>query len=405
MSDQLFMALDNCLKMMDQGSDLESCLARYPELAAELRPLLLTAMDAASIAKNDIPIEVIRRGKANFLNAAAEIREQKASKKGLVSPPFKRIFRFSFAALVVLVLMAGIGGTGLVSAASGSLPGDQLYPVKLTWENIQLKLAIAQPEQVALEERFDQERVKEIHDLINIKRSEEVKFYGEVQGMFPGQIIVSSVTVAITPNTRIDGIIQINTWVRVEGETQPDGLVVANRIKVESPLPDNDGLKKEDDSGSSSGGDDSNNSSGKSGGDGSVKTKSPEIDQTETPESGSEDKSDSQGSNSGKGQSTSNPQSFEIEGIVTGYNGSLIQVAGKSIFIVPETELRGSPSEGSRVVIRGYINQDGSLIARRVEVKSSSGSGGGDNQGGGGDSGGSEDEHDNGPTKIPKPDD
>ena len=93
---------------------------------------------------------------------------------------------------------------------------------------------------------------------------------------------------------------------------------------------------------------------------------------------------------------------MKLKGLWQSYNGSLIVVNDRSIYIIPETELRGTPIQGSRVSIKGYVNEDGALVARRIEVKSNSNSGGGGG-GGGGDSGGSGGDDD--PTRTPKPDD
>jgi uncharacterized membrane protein YgcG len=412
MSDQLFLALDNCLRMMDQGADLESCLARYPELATELRPLLLAALDAESITEKDVPVDVMRRSRARVLNAAAELREQKPTKKTLFLFPFRRVFKVSFAAMIVIILMAGIGGTGLVSASNRSLPGDQLYHVKLTWENIRLKLAADQMKRDSLESQFELERVEEINDLINVGRSEQVKFYGQVEGIFPDQFIISGVTVAVTPDTRLDGDIQMNVWVRVEGATQTDGVVVADRIKVINAGSGDSDLITGDSGGSSNGVDD-NKGSGKSDGGESGKDNTPEdgkLKTSETQKPESNKTPEPENSDSGNDQTTPQPQSFEIEGIVASYNGSLIVVGNKTIYITPGTELRDVPSEGSKVKIRGYINEDGTLVALRIEVKSSPGSGGGDGgggDGGGGDGGGgggsSGGSGDDGPTRTPKP--
>jgi uncharacterized membrane protein YgcG len=405
MSEQLFVALDNCLTMMDQGADLESCLARYPELASELRPLLLAAMDVESLAEKDVPVDVMRRSKARLLNAAAEMREQKSAKKRMYFSPFGRVFRIGFAVLIVITLMVGIGGTGLVRASSGSLPGDQLYPVKRTWENLQLKLAYDPTERESLEDRFDQERVVEINELINASRSERVKFYGQVEGIFPTQYIVSGVTVTVTPDTRLDGDIQMNVWVRVEGATQTNGVVVADKIRVVPAGSSESDLITGDGSGGSSSGGDDNKGSGNSGGGESGKNETPEggkskESETRIPESSKTPEPEN--SDSGNDQSTSQPQPFEIEGIVASYNGSLIVVGNKSIYIAPGTELRGVPSEGSKVKIRGYINQDGTLVALRIEVKSSPGSGGGGEGGSGGDGNGGDGSGGHDPTKPPK---
>jgi uncharacterized membrane protein YgcG len=414
MKDSLYIALDNCLTMMDQGSDLESCLVRYPEYAAELRPLLLAALDAGSIAENYVPVEVQRQGKVKFLNAAAQIREQRSSKKLFGLFPIRRAVRFSFATLVVAVFVVGIGGTGLVNASGGSLPGDRLYPVKLSWENIQLNLVLAQSERDVLIDKFDQERVHEVNALINSKRLENVGFYGQIEGIFPTQIIVSGVTVAILPSTKIDGGIQMNAFARVEGHTQPDGVVLADKIQIESKKLEDGNNAPGNDMNSNSSSKDLNQSGGNSGEDKPGITPAPEIEQTMPPDS--EDTVTTTTATSAteitpwKEKSTPETRQFEIEGNISSYNGSTIEVSGKSIFIIPETELKGTPSGGSKVSIHGYINKNGDLIAQSIEVQSESSSGGGGGQsGGGGGSDGSHHHYDPSrtpdPNRTPEPDD
>ena len=100
----------------------------------------MASMEASSLAEIDVPLDVTRRSKSKLLNIAAEMREQKSSKKAFFILPMRRVVRFGFVALVTILFLVGIGGTGLVQASSASLPGDQFYPVKLTWENILLKI-------------------------------------------------------------------------------------------------------------------------------------------------------------------------------------------------------------------------------------------------------------------------
>ena len=385
MREDLYTVLDNCLKMMDQGTDLESCLVRYPEYATELRPLLMASMDAVSLAEMDIPLEVTRRSKSKLLNIAAEMREQKSSKKALLILPMRRVVRLGFVALVTILFLVGLGGTGLVQASTVSLPGDQFYPVKLTWENILLKLAVSQSDREALEDHFERERVEEVEGLILSNRAEKVKFFGQVEGVFPNQLVVSGITVNITPDTRIDGDIQIGVWARIEGQTASDGAVLAEKIKVEAIGSENDEKQDQEKPASASGNDDADKGDNESGKNNSEPTKTPDEDNQKTPGDNGNSEKEPGKTNSEKTPSAPAQQSFEIEGTVASYNGSLIVVNDRSIYIIPETELRGTPIQGSRVSIKGYVNEDGALVARRIEVKSNSDSGGGGDGGGGGD--------------------
>jgi hypothetical protein len=402
MREDIYTVLEKCLTLLDQGSDLESCLARYPEHASELRPLLMASLDAESLSLKEIPVDVVRRSKSKVLNVAAEMREQKSKKKPFFVLPPKRIFRFSLVALITLLMVVGVGGTSLVRASTVSLPGDQFYPVKITWENLLLKLAVSQNEREALEERFERERVEEVEDLIASDRTEDVKFYGHVDGIFPDQISVSGIQVMINPQTRVDGQLSLNAWVRVEGETTPEGLVVAKKIKVESIKSHEEGNTNENGSKSTPGNDDSGKGSGKSGDENQEDTKTPEVDEESTLGNGGEDGKDSGKSGSESNASTPGKQSFELEGIVSEYDGSSISVGNRTIFIIPATEFNGSPVAGSRVSIKGYINEEGVTIALKIDVKSDpGGDNGGDNGGNSGDSGDDDDD----PTKTPDPED
>ena len=363
MNDKLILALEECLTMLDQGSDLESCLLHYPALADELRPILLAAMDAKSIAEDQIPVDAVRRSRSKFLDAAAEIREQKMSRKMGFGFSWQRVFHLGMAFLLAVILVAGVGGTSLVNASSGSLPGDRLYPVKLTWEDIRLKLALSPEDRVSLEKSFTNERVDEINHLIDSNRSEKVKFFGQVEDVQPDQISVSGIRVVITPETRIEGEILPGVWTRVEGETRADGVVSAIKIKVES---------REKDSEASSGADssefsDKENNSGNSrdnAGDKSGMSGSQDSTGTSKLEDSNQD-----------GGKPSSPKAFEIEGTVSGYSGDTILINNQMVLINDKTELREQPSTGSVVKIRGYVDESGGWIATRIDVLSASFSG------------------------------
>ena len=49
----LFDALEICLGEIEGGSDLETALARFPEHADELRPILKTAIKARGMASGE----------------------------------------------------------------------------------------------------------------------------------------------------------------------------------------------------------------------------------------------------------------------------------------------------------------------------------------------------------------
>jgi hypothetical protein len=231
--DTIYDALESCLQALDQGADLESCLARYPQLADELRPILDAAIQARAAAVTDVPIDVARRGRARVLQAAAEIREQRNAAPVL---PFwrrqsffgARFYRLAATAAVVVIFLL-TGGTGLVNASNGALPGDKLYPVKRSWEGVQLAFVFNPQTKSELEHKFEHERVQEIEELYSEKRFEQVNFQGVVETQQTDRWRISGLDVAIEKETVYIGEIAPGAFVQVFGETD-DGIIKAGQI-------------------------------------------------------------------------------------------------------------------------------------------------------------------------------
>jgi hypothetical protein len=369
MSDNLFDILDDCINRLDAGEDIESCLRRYQEHASELRPLLLAAMDASSVAMaGEIPVAILRRGKTRVLKAADEIREQRV-KKPFILFNWQRPLRRAMTVLAVFALAFAITGTGLVYASNGTLPGDNLYTVKRTWEDIRLQLAFNPQERKSLEDTYEEERVQEVSGLMQTGRMANVEFSGNVSGIFPDQIIVAGLQVFITGDTKVEGNIQLDSWVQVEGQTQSNGAVVASEIKVIPPSGNEDAPLNATNHGDQN----EDNQSGQSG-----KTETPEVEKIKTPEAEKTKIPESTQPEKSGGED----RSFEIEGVITSANGDKMVIDGKTIIISPDTELKSLPTAGMNVRIRGYIGEDGSFIALKIEQQDTGASG---NSGSGGE--------------------
>jgi hypothetical protein len=236
MSDQLYEALEACLQAMEAGGDIESRLARFPQLADELRPLLTTAATMQAAAVTDIPDDAMRRGRARLLRRAAELREESAASRQRWL--LNRAFRLAALALAVVVLMVA-GGTGLVRASSSSLPGDNLYTVKRTWEDIRLWFVFSPQERETLEDEYDQERVEEVNGLFSKGREVTVTFRGVIAeqvatGNTTARWVVDGIQVDfVGGETRLEGdpaSLMIGSPVEITGTTQPGGVIKAKVI-------------------------------------------------------------------------------------------------------------------------------------------------------------------------------
>lgn len=67
--------------------------------------------------------------------------------------------------IILLVLLLGGGGTAL--ASNSARPGDILFPIDRSIENLQLKLASSEEEKTQLTKKFTEERLQELREIID----------------------------------------------------------------------------------------------------------------------------------------------------------------------------------------------------------------------------------------------
>lgn len=308
---KLYEVLEICLQEIEQGADIDTVLFRYPDFADELRPILEASVNAKSMAASTPSVEVVRRNRAKVLQHAAQMRESKVRSSRRVW--FASLRRVAVTLAVVTALF--VSGTGLVRAASTTVPGDNLYPVKRTWEDVLLLFTFNLQQREALEIEHENERLHELRELFAEGRDDEdVDFAGQVTSQIGNDWVVSGITVVISPQTEIrdqgQGIV-IGSAVRVEGHTQNNGAVLAEEIKLLPPdakLPNLD-----DDHGKKEGheGDDRQDNSGKGSDD-----DKPKVEETRESDSDSEhedDNSSDDNSNGGKDDSGSDDDGDEDE--------------------------------------------------------------------------------------------
>jgi uncharacterized membrane protein YgcG len=232
----IFDVLEICLQELENGAEVETVLARYPHFAAELRPILAASVMARTRGA-DLPgpsPEAVRRGRARLLQHAAQMREAKVPARKRVIPIFQRLAIASTLAALFLT-----SGTGLVSASSTALPGENLYPVKLTWENVRLLFTFDEEYRETLEHTFESERLHEVNELIVEGRHETIQFAGvymEVNGItyvsgihvvvldtstLPLEPLSNGMAVAVTGHTNAEGFVDVESI-----ELLPSGTVV-----------------------------------------------------------------------------------------------------------------------------------------------------------------------------------
>ena len=171
--------LAECLEAIERGEQTpEECLARYPEHREALAPLL----DVRETIVNTAPV----LPRAEFRRTATARLQQRMAEKTPVTfwsrlrlywqtEPSEWLTRRTAMAFVLVAALVVVlfGGGGTVYASGDALPGDALYPLKTTVENVRLTLAGDDRDDdlyVELAER----RLHEMEDLVAEGRFEDL---------------------------------------------------------------------------------------------------------------------------------------------------------------------------------------------------------------------------------------
>jgi hypothetical protein len=125
--------IDDCLEQLENGTaTVEQCLARYPQHAAELRPLLMATMQFQPARTVTARSTFKTRNRAQLI---AHMGEHPRGRRQAASP-FFQFFQsgfkvaFSLGAVAVALLVVSTG------AAQSAMPGQPLYGLKRTSENV-----------------------------------------------------------------------------------------------------------------------------------------------------------------------------------------------------------------------------------------------------------------------------
>lgn len=369
----LYTALEECLKAIEAGRDLEEALKAYPDLEAELRPLLEAALRARTAGGFDVPNEAQRRGRARLMQRAAGLRAARRTPRRVI-PVLPRI-----ALALGLVGVLVLSSTGLVSASSGALPGDQLYPVKRTWEDVRLFFVFNQEGRDVLESKYEQERLDEIDELLARRRSSPITFSGLVTSQQDGSWLVSAIPVSVTGSTRLPAApIPSGAPVMVRGVTSGDGSVEAQSIQLLQPgvfLPP---LEPSERNETENENDDST---------GALPT--PFI---VTPT----------GTALPQSQPSRQASTYEFRGVVESMLGTTWTINGQAVD-VQQAQVDSRVTVGSLVIFQGYYDSSGKFVVTAIQLSSSGDSNiskpknkdqnSGDNQSGDNEGGGETGDH------------
>jgi hypothetical protein len=151
--DQIF---NECLDAILSGQKtVADCLDLYPKHAAELEGLLLTSLQISKAAAIAPPPGARMRIRYALGERAAEL-----ARRGSRPAPF---WRSGWAnAVATFVLGLSLAGGGVAYAASGSMPDEALYPLKLDMEQVLVGITFSTDAKIELYAALNDRRVGEI---------------------------------------------------------------------------------------------------------------------------------------------------------------------------------------------------------------------------------------------------
>jgi uncharacterized membrane protein YgcG len=238
----LFNALEICLQQIENGAELESVLKQFPDLATELRPILVTAIKAQQNQTAEPSVEAFRRGRAKVMQHAAKMPAVEKKQQKTKSSPFPLFSRLAVTFSLVVILFF-VSSFGVITASASALPGENLYTVKRGWENVRLALVFNGNARQLLKSEFQQERLSEVNRLILAGRSASIEFAGVfmqvnnlnyisgVQVILPigTQMPVNGAAVLVSGLTNAQGLVEISTLSILPAGTS---VPVGNPIEV-----------------------------------------------------------------------------------------------------------------------------------------------------------------------------
>jgi hypothetical protein len=157
--------LDECLRELETGQSLDAILARYPEEADQLRPLLLTAQNLRDVPISRPRSHVQQASWQRFLGEAIALRRAR-ERRPVFSLWTRPLWRPVAVAASLLLTLFFLSGGATVYAAAHSLPDSPLYPIKLATEEARLWFVFDEDDEAGILLDQSETRMTEIRKLV-----------------------------------------------------------------------------------------------------------------------------------------------------------------------------------------------------------------------------------------------
>ncbi len=345
--------LIEALDALERGEPIDAILARYPESAADLRPMLSTT--AALPALRMQPSEAQKmKSRQTFLKQGAALRQasQRRGRLGFVP----RLATMFAAFCVAFAVLSG----GAVAASGSALPGDPLYGLKRTVENARLTFTIDSAARTALQAQFERQRRIETNALLDAGRETEVQFSGPIESIQPDAWVIGGLVVRIDAQTQISGQPQIDRLADVRGLTGRTGLralSITLELMAQS-TPESPTATPEP-----------------------TRTPAPTAtpNPIETPQPTEEPRPTREPQPTATPVPPAKPVTIEFTGSVNSQAADSWNIDGATVALDGNTVLKGNIGVGQRVTVQALRYANGRLLAIRIELITEDDGGGVDN--------------------------
>lgn len=164
-------------QVLNQGKSIDEVLAQYPQYARQIRPLLESALWLEQQSHLlDLTSDRLSLQRQNLLNQIRNDSKAINTKKWNLFPIFglKNVYITAISILLVLLILIGGIGSGVALASQSSLPGDLLYPIKITVENVSLTVSSDPLQRQEKLLKYSHRRLQESETLLLIGRGSDV---------------------------------------------------------------------------------------------------------------------------------------------------------------------------------------------------------------------------------------
>jgi len=187
-SSKLDHILMDCIQAIEEkGWTVEDCLYRYPDLRHDLKPMLEAAIRLRNIrslvpsnrfqretlSRLQLRLQASHRPPKSAIFQRGTHSEVTTLPKTRILPRKKTALQWVFPILVAAFTIVVVAG-GFTSIANAAKPGDVLYQLDQTIEQVQIQLQPSVEKQTRLYLSFASERLDEIFDLIKEQKSDHV---------------------------------------------------------------------------------------------------------------------------------------------------------------------------------------------------------------------------------------